>query len=213
MFKLRCQLCQRQASRSLCRQCWSQIPPLEDQQSRSLLSLDSKTCFPHIAYTAYQSPLKQILFEVKYQKNKPLAFHLGQYLGEWYAQSFPLPDLILSVPLYSGRLKERGFNQSEELARGISSQINRPAVKLFLRIKDTTPLFDLNPEERRQEISGAFKLTKNADKRLHNKRILLIDDIFTTGTTLKELSGLILPWTKKIIFLTLTRAMIIDPID
>ena len=126
--------------------------------------------------------------------------------------TFPC-DLILFVPLSTERYQERGFNQAEELARGVSSQIHRPALKGFVRIKNTDPLYNLSLEARKETIMNAFVLKKKPSKKLQNKRILLVDDIFTTGTTLAELAHLLLPLTSKIIFLTLTRALIADPLD
>lgn len=96
-------------------------------------------------------------------------------------------DLIVPVPLHRTRLKERGFNQSLLLAKGIAKIYNLPVDYLNLkRVHATTPQVKLKGKDRIKNVRGAFAVQdSNAFK---DKRVLLIDDVYTTGATITECS-------------------------
>jgi ComF family protein len=100
-------------------------------------------------------------------------------------------DLLIPVPLHDERLKERGFNQAEVLARQLFEKIGVPvATDLLLRTRATAKQSLLGPGARESNISGAFSAT-NAEKS-NGMRLLLIDDIYTTGSTLSECASVLL---------------------
>jgi len=109
---------------------------------------------------------------------------------------------LVPVPLGPGRLRERGYNQSESLARALSRRWNRPVVELLARTRDTVTQTALTPEARLANVAGAFE-TRNAEGGTRNGRtgecsafrvpssafqrpLILVDDVFTTGATLAE---------------------------
>jgi len=109
---------------------------------------------------------------------------------------------LVPVPLGPGRLRERGYNQSERLARALSRRWNRPVVELLARTRDTVTQTALTPEARLANVAGAFE-TRNAEGGTRNGRtgecsafrvpssafqrpLILVDDVFTTGATLAE---------------------------
>lgn len=97
----------------------------------------------------------------------------------------PAPDLVLPVPLHLKRLKERGFNQSGLLAGELARKLHVPvSFNLIVRKNRTQPQTRLNRKERLKNVKGAFELAEA--QRVRGRRILLIDDVFTTGTTLSE---------------------------
>ena len=104
----------------------------------------------------------------------------------------PLPDIIIPVPLHSRRLRWRGFNQSELLAKHISEKITPgfpiPVVSdLLQRSRYTHPQMEIkNQSKRKKNIENAFKIPKNKLGLVKSKRILLVDDITTTGATIFE---------------------------
>ena len=94
-------------------------------------------------------------------------------------------NLLIPVPLHKKRLKERGYNQSELLAKEISSALEIPLnCEVLEKVKYTLPQFNLNEKERMENIRGAFEL-KNIEL-IKGKKLLIIDDIFTTGITVHE---------------------------
>ena len=101
---------------------------------------------------------------------------------EWGLEA---PDLIVPVPLHPKRLSERGFNQAGVLARELGRKIKTPvSPEALLRKNRTSPQARLKRNERLKNVKGAFEISD--DRKVRGGRILLIDDVFTTGTTLSE---------------------------
>lgn len=90
-------------------------------------------------------------------------------------------DAIVPMPLHWRRRWERGFNQSELLAREIGWRWNAPVRKIVRRVKSTVPQAGLTNAKRRLNVAGAFEARGNA--RLKGARVLLVDDVLTTGAT------------------------------
>ncbi len=130
----------------------------------------------------YQGELRRALLGFKYHRQLWLQTPLSGLLLDIYRQWFaPLqPQLILPVPLSPQRLAERGYNQSALLARALAGQTGLPYREdLLLRRKDTPPLSRLNKQQRHRVLEGAFV----CPFALNGARILLVDDIYTTGST------------------------------
>jgi ComF family protein len=99
--------------------------------------------------------------------------------------ALPALDVIIPVPLHPQRLREREYNQSLLLANRLSRQTGIPLLlACLLRIRPTVPQTSLSKKERLTNLRGAFSVSKPAY--IQGKRILLVDDVFTTGTTLNE---------------------------
>ncbi len=102
----------------------------------------------------------------------------------------PVPDVVVPVPLHERRLRERGFNQSLELARGLAGRTGIGlAATALSRLRDTVPQARLERAERLLNLKGAFA----ADPRqVAGRRVLLVDDVSTTGATLVECTAALL---------------------
>jgi ComF family protein len=95
------------------------------------------------------------------------------------------PELIVPVPLHRSRLRERGFNQALVLARFLFPEQGKKIVPdLLVRTKNTHPQVSLSGQERRRNLKGAFAVQR--PERLEGRLVLLVDDVYTTGTTLNE---------------------------
>jgi predicted amidophosphoribosyltransferase len=113
-------------------------------------------------------------------------------------------DLICPVPLHHVRLRERSFNQAEVLARAVSSGVGIGVVEGLERLRLTKPQTGLDPRARMENVRGAF--AAHAEK-VAGKRILLIDDVWTTGATLVECAKVLMrAKARQVSILTLTRA-------
>lgn len=129
----------------------------------------------------------------KYRFVESLCHPLGDIIIKAIRNSeLPLPDTIIPVPLHPRRLRWRGFNQSELLARNVLEKI-APGFPIELenntigRVRYTQPQMEIkNHSQRRKNIENAFKISRDNIKKIRNKRILLIDDVTTTGITLFE---------------------------
>lgn len=138
------------------------------------------------AYT-YHGGIKELLHNYKYtpkpQLRKPLGLLLVDKLTEYVHQIHP--DLILPVPLHKKRLRQRGFNQAILLGEILSKQWHLPLERnLLQRIRYTKPQVTLSAVERRTNVNGAFAVKNSVP--LSGKKIVLLDDVFTTGSTLNE---------------------------
>ncbi len=102
----------------------------------------------------------------------------------------PAPDLIVPVPLHPKRLKERGFNQSGLLAGEFARRIKAPvSFDILVRKNQTRPQTRLSRRERLENVKGTFEIPDA--RRVRGRRILLVDDVFTTGTTLNECAAIL----------------------
>jgi len=135
---------------------------------------------------------REMLWQFKYLGAKDLAFAFGKILTEFLAKCgfesiFDKKKTILvPVPLFQARLKDRGFNQSEEIAKIIGEYFKIPArIDILAKIKDTAAQAEIkSPEQKQKNILGVFSC-KNPDAVL-GKIVILIDDVYTTGSTMKE---------------------------
>jgi len=130
---------------------------------------------------------------IQHFKYGPLVKELAKPLADCLKDYFALLDekldfsdfLVLPLPLEKSRLKWRGFNQAEELARYFCQDFNLEMRNdILFKIKKTSPQMELDQKERRENIEGAFKVEKG--EVVENRKILLIDDVYTTGATLEE---------------------------
>lgn len=126
---------------------------------------------------------------LKYSNERARAAPLGTMMAE-AIQDLPRPDFVVPVPLHPRRERGRGFNQSHELAAGIAFETEFILdAELVRRSIDTTPQVGLPRHLRHQNVRGVFE---TADSRgLRGASVLLVDDVFTTGSTLAELARVV----------------------
>ncbi len=131
----------------------------------------------------YTAAIKNSIYNFKYHNKK--------IYGEFYAREMYLncktilqnwnADVIIPVPLHKSRQRVRGYNQAEIVAKHLSEYINIPIDKKVLeRVMNTAPQKELNDKERVKNLENAFKTITNVVK---YKKVILVDDIYTTGTT------------------------------
>lgn len=138
----------------------------------------------HAPY-AYVSPVSLLLPRFKYHGS----LDTGRLLAEMLCHALPdmtqPPDLLLPVPLHPRRLKQRGFNQAEEIARLLGARLRIPVAKGHCqRIRDTASQAGLSARQRRGNMRNAFRMTKPVT----GLRVAIIDDVMTTGQTMMELA-------------------------
>ena len=130
-----------------------------------------------------RGPLKRAIYQFKYRQKRRLALPLAD-LMHLYLLENPWPaQLIVPVPLHMDRLRERGYNQAALLARELSERSGLPVEEgSLVRIRETASQVALRADERRQNVRGAFR---GRGEKSRDKRVLLIDDVSTTGATLE----------------------------
>jgi len=135
---------------------------------------------------AYKDSVTGLVLRLKYNSEGDVARFVAPLLAEAVKKYKMEADVIVPVPLAMKRRKERGYNQADLIAEELSKLINVPVVDDFIiRTKDTKAQKKMTLEQRQENIHGAFEI-KPPYSKIKNKRVLLIDDVFTTGTTVDE---------------------------
>jgi len=182
-----CEICQEKIDTetgydSLCKDCINKIKTLEPAPRPK--------CSNNInvwAVCGYEGVAKDCIHLFKYNNrlnlSRPLAGLMSSFTDKNLAdKKF---DVIIPVPLHKTKMRERGFNQAELLARRLAKNTNCPlCTDAIKRIKPTISQTGLSKTKRFTNIRGAFKITDN--NAVGGKNILLIDDVFTTGSTINE---------------------------
>jgi ComF family protein len=158
-----------------------------------------------VAFAPYDKQTRELLHLIKFEGQREL---IRIVLGSWLAQAIAklreqtaAELIVVPVPLFAARERERGFNQATLLAKAALDRLRKthPAWKLDLqpkalrRVKNTKALFALDPAERRRSLKGAFRIgSPEAAEAIRGREVLLVDDIMTTGATARECSRVLL---------------------
>ncbi len=189
----------------VCMQCWFDLPVTrfgDDEENRLARIFWGRVQIEHaVSYFHYQkgSRYQELIHSIKYKGLKELGLLAGRQFGESLKESevFHAVDVVVPVPLHKRKLRKRGFNQSEWIARGISEALGKPvsAGNLYRKIYSTTQTRK-SRFERWQNVEGIFGISDIPS--FENRHILLVDDVATTGSTLEACAYEILkiPGTK-----------------
>ena len=218
-----CPMCHRILKKSsllICRECAEKIIPVsgsrcflcgkpvrEDQEYCAGCSGRQRSFDQGKGIFFYDERMKASILRYKYDGRR-------QY-GDFYAKAMYIyaqkeivtwkPDVIVPVPLYPRKKRMRGFNQAEDLAVKLSRYTNIPAdTEMLKKVKDTKSQKKINEKERRKNLKGAFK----ASCRVKGKKILVVDDVYTTGSTMDEAAASLKEaGAEKVYFLTVCTGM------
>lgn len=174
-----------------CPRCAMPTPSAQDDECGQCLK---KPPVFHRALTPYlyEAPIRQLVTGFKHRQRMSYGQLLAQLLVYHLTQHYQpgrLPQLIIPVPLHPKKMRKRGFNQSVEIARVVSSHYNIPlATELVSRTKHTESQQGQNAKARHQGVAGAFEMLRP----LKHTRIALVDDVITTGATAGEVSKTLL---------------------
>lgn len=164
----------------LCRHCYATIKPVV---STSLV-ITAKTSVRVFAISGYEDPIKSLILAKAHAQR--LA---SRQLGRLMWQMLPLDhiefDYIVPIPLHWTRYAYRGFNQAEEIARVIAKKSGKPLINLLYRNRRTVFQSSLPQQMRGENVLKVFSVKKHKKDDIVGKRILLVDDLMTTGATLR----------------------------
>lgn len=157
---------------------------------------------------AYDGRVRDALHEYKYGN----AMHLARFFAKELAdvvESMDETDIIIPVPLGRKRQASRGFNQSALVARRVAKILGiKSGLNVLERLCDVPPQVGLSRKERIQNVKGIFEITGKGRKSIEEKRVLLIDDVMTTGATLNECSRMLVKAeAKRVSVLTIARTL------
>lgn len=142
-----------------------------------------------VAYGSYDGGLRELIHLLKYQQVRPAAAVLGRMLQEAMASLQDLPGnlVVVPVPLHRKKLRQRGFNQVELIARAalkLGGERRTLWPKAIERRRETKSQTGLSNHQRRENMRGAFVVS--SPQAVSGREVLLVDDVFTTGTTVSE---------------------------
>ncbi|HEX8464214.1 MAG TPA: ComF family protein [Abditibacterium sp.] len=209
LFPPRCCGCAEWSRMPFCARCQPKLRPLKPPFCECCATFFDPLSFPaalcascrekapgfRAARSAFlfEGPVRHAIHRFKYAEKSALAARLAPFLVEiWRGDpilSAFLPDYLVPVPLHPSRHRKRGFNQSFLLARELGRSEGVPVALLLRRTRATAPQVDLDRPARAKNVRDAFAVAPDVAKRaqsLRGARVLLIDDVFTTGATLGE---------------------------
>lgn len=137
----------------------------------------------------YEGAAKDAIYKLKFGGRKYIAVTLGALMADEYLKQAMDGEIATFVPMTAGEEKKRGYNQSELLAREVAGRLGLPLLPALIKIKDTSAQKRLTGNERADNIKGAFKCIFSEIK---GRKVLLIDDVFTTGATADECADALL---------------------
>lgn len=182
IYKKRCYFCKKSNDNSaFCNKCYEEL---------FMNSLSAKNIYKNVNIFCagkYEKIMQKLIRGVKYHNQKELAFYQAKFMNDYFNRiNLNKNYQVIPVPLYKDRQKKRGYNHmelvGEEFCKLTGMKLNK---KLIRRIKNTKPQYRLNRNERMENLKNAFKVnTEFLEKDLD---ILIIDDIFTTGSTFESM--------------------------
>jgi len=164
----------------ICQVCWEKIPLFKGNLDKSLKNKSFDNLF---ILFEFEETIRLLIHLLKYKRHLTLA----QYFARAATQCFPLfharlYTAIVPVPLYKTRKRERGYNQSEEMSKALGQLCHVPInTELLLRMRYTASQTKMSREEREKNVKNAFYCPRITQE----TRILLVDDVITTGSTIE----------------------------
>ena len=150
------------------------------------------------ACAGYGTVEQAVIFAFKYGSRSDIGSTLGEILFDRMASEYGedvlagMYDLVVPVPVFSAKKKKRGYNHAALMAESFAKRAGLACdSSIIVRTRDTAPMKGLTPAERRANISGAFEIRTRGMKMLRGSSVLLVDDIFTTGSTIDGIASLL----------------------
>ncbi len=190
MYPPCCGICGKLNKNSLCKKCEIKLNKLavwKIEDYRQITSYFEE----HIYIFNYDSIIRKTILDYKFNEKSYIYRTFINFLkkNEKICVQIKKYDIIIPVPISLKRKKERGYNQSDLIAKDLALELNIKYIKnALLKIKNNSAQSTLTAEEREKNVKDVYKIKKNMIHKLYEKNILLIDDIFTTGSTVNECS-------------------------
>lgn len=207
LFPPVCPSCRRLVAEpfTLCGGCWPKLrfierpwcevlgTPFSHEIGDGILSADAIASPPPFARArsavAYDGVARQMVLNLKFGDRTELAPTMARWMMRPGAELLAEADAIAPVPLHRGRFLRRRFNQSAELARALGALSGRPFLPdAVARVRATRQQVGLGAREREDNVRGAFRVPPASEISVRGRRILIVDDVYTTGTTVSAVA-------------------------
>jgi len=186
-LKSNCPLCDRPAEAEWCESCQRQLLRCKLSTPMAFWQGD----LPVFVWGTYGGTLKRAIATLKYNNHPQLARPMGQWLAQDWLHSTVATSAqkftVIPIPLHSSKLQKRGYNQAQLIAQRfceVTGYQHQP--KILERFRETEAQFGLSQSEREQNLANAFVVGKSTQKISSISPVLLVDDIYTTGATIRS---------------------------
>lgn len=193
----------------ICKECYEEVELVTDPRcmkcGKPVEKEETEYCFDcqkrtfHYEYGfgmwVYTKKMEHSISAFKYKNKKEYGEFYVSELVKHYERQIQRMEVavIVPIPVHPKKRRSRGYNQAELLAKGLGEQLGIPVESnLLLRTKNTLPQKTLNDRERFQNLSDAFQINEALQMKYQGKRILLLDDIYTTGSTIEVCTNVLL---------------------
>jgi len=218
----------RLADQGLCSSCWCKLSfieaplcdrlgiPFDYDPGDGIISAAALASPPAYAraraVVRYDDVARKLVHRFKYNDGLDTAPHLGALIKRSGRPLIEESDIVIPVPLYRSRLWQRRYNQAAILALEIARQTSLSyEPQLLDRTRKTKTQVGLNARQRRRNVSGAFAINESAFERISGKRVLLVDDVITTGATIEACTRALLSGGAEVVNV-LAFARVVDPL-
>ena len=186
LFPIVCPLCGRKhgAGHWLCPTCREKNPARAFQMP---LPVVENEFWQAIAPYPYEKEIRHALLLYKFYNHPEFFRFFGDVIASVAVPLSPLIDVITYVPTSGQRVKERGYDQAMLLAKRVGKRLDIPVESLLRKVRHNQPQHDLSRSQREKNVRGVYQLQGDC----RGKRVLLVDDIITTGFTMREAGGLL----------------------
>ncbi|MBI5215880.1 MAG: ComF family protein [Ignavibacteriae bacterium] len=179
----------------ICSDCWESFSKLDNDDSLYISTRERfqndgtiSDCLAPFSFVK-EGTLQTVIHSLKYEGFTSMGIRLGEEIGKVIRsnEKFCRSDFLIPIPLHQLKRRERGYNQSEYICKGISTVTNIPvASSLLKRVRYTQSQTKLNQQERSENVTGAFRLASKWKTILKGKKVILVDDVVTTGATMRS---------------------------
>ena len=181
-----CGICGKLEQKSLCNKCKiklqkSAICKIEDYKNTSSYFDE------HIYLFQYNGEIRDAILKYKFDEKSYIYRTFLEFIknNENICAQIKKYDIIIPVPISKKRLNTRGYNQSSLIAKNLAKELNiEYSEKILIKTKDNKPQSEMKQDTRKSNVSGVYKVINK--ERINNKKVLIVDDIFTTGSTADE---------------------------
>lgn len=202
LYPKQCLICGKLEQDTICSKCYNTL-----KIEAKVEQYKNKTFNKHLYIFKYEGKIRNLIIDYKFN-DKP-------YLNELFAKiilknakicrKIKKYDIIIPVPIHKKRKNERGYNQSELIARKLAKNLNVELVTdSLIKQKNTLPQSTLSKKQREENVKTVYKIQNK--QKIENKKIILLDDIYTTGATAEECSKILKQnGAKEILVLTIAK--------
>lgn len=205
LYPNQCLICGKLEKNTICSKCYNNL-----KIGEKLDTYNNKTFNEHLYIFKYEGKIRNLIIDYKFN-DKPYLNELFVKIilkNEKICGKIKKYDIIIPVPIHKKRKNERGYNQSELIARKLAENLKLELVtESLIKQKNTLPQSALSKKQRKENIKEVYKIQNR--QKIENKKVILLDDIYTTGATTEECSKLLKQnGAKEILVLTIAKDII-----